>query len=208
MIFSRIVQLLSPSLVSGSLVMSLTIFILATNAWIYIDDNKYFYDFLFGSNGIVTALNNVPTDLGGLVGVIFAGTTVYYVLLALAGLFVAVMVYELLVTVGHMRHVFQEVESEAHASGYGQTLAERLPIWGIRLVCCTVWALYWLVFLRVLLPFGIVLLQNGIDSVVAGNVSEGWFSMAMAAALVAVILHLHVICLRLVSLRLRVFSTN
>jgi hypothetical protein len=190
-------------------VAGLTLFILATNAWIYIDDNKYFYDFFFGSKGIVTAIIHVPNDLLGLLHATVTSTTSYYVLIVLVGISIAVMVYEALVAIGRVREAMHEVESEIRVSGltYRQAFAERLPVWGTRLACALVWALYWLVFLQVLLPFGVVLLQNGIDSIVA-SVASGWLSILSSAAFVAVSFHMHVIFMRLITLRLRLFGSQ
>jgi hypothetical protein len=208
-VIRRIILLLLPSFISGGAAVVLTILILAANAWIYIDDNKYFYDFLFGSNGIVTAINHTPNDILGLVRSTFSGSILYYVLLVLTAFFVAVVVYELTLAIGRVQKSVQEVKDEVHIAGltYSQAFDERLPVWGIRLVCGVVWALYWVIFLQILLPFGIFILQNGIDYI-ATETPGGWLSILISGLFVVAILHIHVICLRLVSLRLRVFDNK
>src|SRR5690606_2636760 len=52
--------LLTPSLVSGLAAIIITALALALPAWSFVEDNPFLYEFLYGEDGLVTALNGSP----------------------------------------------------------------------------------------------------------------------------------------------------
>jgi len=197
----------TPSLLSGTIVVALALFTLASNAWIYIDDSRLFYDELFGGKGVITVLLQTPTDVLSLLRSAFTSSATYYATLGVFSLIVVFVVYEALLIVDHVQSDIKEMQLEAHVAGlaYGQTLKEWFETLGIRLLACCAWALYWLMFIKLLLPFGIILLQNGIDSIVASQLN-GWFGIGVSAGFLIIVWHIHTIFIRFVALRLRLFT--
>lgn len=208
-LLQRLRLVCTPSLLSGTIVFALVVLTLGVNAWIYIDDSRLFYDDLFGARGIITAVLQTPADVVSLLRTAFVGNVTYYALLALFSAFVGLAVYEVLIAMDRIRSNVKEMQLEVRVAGlsYRQALEERVEILGIRFFVCCAWALYGLLFIKLLLPFGIILLQNGIDAIEV-NVANGWLSLVASAGFLALIWHIHVIFMRLVALRLRVLSEN
>jgi hypothetical protein len=82
---------------------------------------------------------------------------------------------------------------------------EILSKFGLRSISIISWAVYLAYFISTIMPFSIVLSQFGVDRLEVGDHS-GAVAIMGALLLMSMSLHLHVIFMRLVALRPRIFG--
>ena len=195
-------------MLSGTIVLCLTLFMLITSGILYITENQLFYDYLFGVHGVATTLLRAPDSQSAIWGAISSGPFAYYALLITASVVAGLTIW---VVLQGASKVAQEAsfalstlrEARAAQKEAIQELFERLMIRVLALIAAT---LYAILFVDILLPLTLLLLQHGIDALDAQLWVDGTLRIAASGILLAGFLHVHVIFARLYTLRLRVFG--
>lgn len=202
-----IALLVGPSLWSGMVCSILAVAIIAVVAWSYIESNGLFYDFLFGRFGIATAMLFLPSNTFTLGRDILNSSATYYCVVIIASIMIGVLVYELLQGVGRVSHEAKVIVEELRTRDpyLKETLYNDLTRLGVRLISLATWMVYCILFINVVWPFTVLLVQHGFTNI-NEHMYYGLFYLVMAMAFLAVSLHLHVTFLRLCTLRLRLFG--
>jgi hypothetical protein len=204
----RLLQLLSPSLLSGSATLLLALGLIAFNAWSYIEYRQFYYDFLFGIYGIKTTLLTSPDHFAVLRRAIVGnGKLTYYVFLLLGALLAGFTTYTVIGAISKMKRTADDIAIEMHQRGiaFQRTVDEEFLRLGIRVACLIAWAIYLVLWLNVLVPYSTFLLEDGIDAITQHTL-HGWIFAVISYVILIVGIHLHVIFLRLTLLRTRVFG--
>ena len=189
-------------------VVVLTIVLVGINTWGYISRSQLFYDYLFGSFGVVTALLRAP-DMFAVMQSTLNSPITYTIFIFLCAVIVALLVYALL---EGFKRVAGETstmwyEFTAHTASASEELRETLTRLSIRAISFVCWALYILFFVNALIPFCSLLLQMSIQAIAASNLL-GWVAGLAAFSFLAIGLHLHVTFLRLSFMRPRLFDAS
>jgi hypothetical protein len=198
--------LLTPSLLSGTVVLSLTAAICADSAWTYISNNQLLYDYLFGAYGFKTYLWQSSAHATALRNAFFGSLAAYYILVFVAATTGGLIVYTLLqglsLFVSSTRRIWLELDtlgSTRHA-----ILAKLFSRLGLRTLSLVGWTIYAAFFFSTLIPFSVILIQTGVAHINNGAIL-GWLDCILAALLLTLAMHLHVIFVRLIFLRPRLF---
>lgn len=199
--------LLLPSLLSG-LVVSLGAFVfLGYTTWLYINHNQLFYNSLFGPDGLQTYIGQEAQSLSGWQQFFMASQVSYYVLLCGLALLVGLAVFTILqiltAVVRESKEIVGEVLPDSqHSRSQRMDIAYKFVLRAFALVG---WAIYIAFFVSSLMPFAVTLNQSGIDNLEAGRHS-GVLLCVSAFVLLGLALHIHIIFMRLLLLRARVFG--
>lgn len=184
-----IVQLLTPSLLSGSSCLLLSITSLGIANYTAFLKDAALYGYLSGQNGLDALSNRQGSsslDIGNLflsskvAALLFASMAIILIILSLQGLHKFI---------GNLHNPYMRHET--------------LQRFSVRLVVAIAWLLYGLAFYRLLLPFCILTSHVGI------NLLWHWMSFAyllFGLSLLAALVHIHIIFIRLLMLRPRVFG--
>lgn len=203
----RLRWILKPSLLSGLAAVLLTFLVMGSAGWSYVSDVGLFYEQLFGALGVVTILQLQPNVLLGLQNTIFNGPLTYYVLLVAGALIAGLSIYLILESISLVVHGASLFIREVHADRKAARDAAKRTL--VRLILqvtgLVAWAIYWLVFANVLVPFGIVMLQQALDAISDGA-AVGWLVLPVVFMWLAVSTHLHATFARLVFLRVRLLG--
>lgn len=197
--------LLTPSILSGSFVVGASAVLVVSGAWSYVRYRQLFYEYLFGPYGIQTALVQAPDSFSFLRMAILNNSINYYLSVVVGGVIVGLVVYAVLdivqTSAKDSATILHDIE-EHHLKGESREILGRLVA---RIIAIVGWLGYGLLFVNVLTPFAMVLLETGIGEL-AANAVHGWGSILSAFVLLVITLHMHIIFLRLSLLRPRLFS--
>lgn len=199
--------LLAPSLLSGGLTLALGVLLIGYNAWLYVSEEQLFYDYLFGSHGLKTYIWQHSDGVNSWQGAFLGNPIIYYVLVGAAAIAVGLVVYFLLQLTSLVFKNFRlslgvlQTQNKT-AKIVASELFSRLLIRVLSIVC---WGLYGGFFISIILPFVFVLNRLGVDSIHDSR-SIGWLSCFGALFILMLTMHLHVIFVRLVFLRPRLFG--
>jgi hypothetical protein len=200
--------MLSPSLLSAVSVIVLAAGFIGQKGWAHIHHKQLFYDILFGNYGVQTRLLAHQDNSSRLRDLFLNDNTMYLLLLVLCAIAVGCLVYLLIrgltgVASGS-REVLTELRSQDRtAKAMLVAFVARL---GVRTAGLIGWVVYTVLFIGVLSPLCISLLQVGIDQLSASGGTAGWIRIAGSGILFAVFLHIHVTFMRICFLRLRLFG--
>jgi len=199
--------LLSPSLFSGGLTVMLCALVLGYNSWLYLSEEQLFYDYLFGYNGLKTYVWQHSQAITTWQGAFFNSPVVYYALVVIAAAIAGVMTYSLLQLASLVSHSLKEGWHSLQSEGKTARMVavELLTRLGLRILSLLCWGFYIGFFISIIIPFVFVLNRLGIDYI-HGSRSIGWLACLGALFILILSLHLHIIFLRLVFLRPRVFG--
>ena len=201
--------LLRPSLFSGLLTVLLSALALGYNAWSYVSEEQLFYDYLFGYSGLGTYLwQHVQSTTWQ--ETFLNSPILYYALVVMAATIAGMIAFFLLQLLGLVSHSLKEGWDSLHSHGKtARTVAnELLTRLGLRILSLLSWGFYAGFFISVIMPFILALNTMGVDSINASRSLEGLGECLGALLVLTVSMHLHVIFLRLVFLRPRVFGGN
>ncbi|HSX33546.1 MAG TPA: hypothetical protein VLF91_04370 [Candidatus Saccharimonadales bacterium] len=198
--------LLQPSLASATTCLSVALAGLAIMDWAFLTHSPLLYNYFFGPDGLVTELQQSPTNLSGLWHGIFTDHFSRAALTYLFILLIAVVIFSLLEVLVHVaggvRTSMQEAAQMPKQFGPG-VLLETTRRLLLRLGVVVVWFGYGVLFVKVIVPFSVATSRYGIATITQHH--QGWY-VALGAGLLVVALHLHVVFTRLLLLRLRVFG--
>lgn len=166
-----------------------------------------FYDYFFGKDGLVTSLQQSRGGGSAISHALASKTLQHNVLIGLGAVAAGVALYVVVrvliklissisMTVGEMRAVDTPAKRVIE-----REMVRRL---GVRALVVFVWALYAFVFVKVILPFCILASEVGLDQTSRPSMAVAY--LLFAFALLFTSLHLHVIAMRLLLLKVRVFG--
>lgn len=201
-------QLLTPSVLSAAATVCAVLATLGYTAWVYVSEQQALYEYLFGPYGLKTYLWQQTAQASSFMRA-FLGSSApaYYLLVGGAAVAAGVVVYMGLQAASLLSNIGGDVWRELRAKGASRSaviweLAARALLRAVALVG---WGLFAAFFVTTLVPFAAVLNQLGVQTVL-GHRPLGVFACLGAAALLLLSLHMHVVFLRLVCLRVRLFG--
>ena len=177
---------------------------LTFTSWTYATQSLFLYDYFFGQYGITSALSQTDTSVFDMV--FFDQIYTYYIIMTFIAVLVGFLVFIVLQNVTAAfrgaKSAVNDIEStEGHSRHAVET--ELIIRMLIRIIGLSVWTAYWIFFLGVLLPFCVVVARTGAGTL---NSWEGYGMFGFSLALLWLGLHIHIVCLRLVILRPRLFG--
>jgi len=200
-------MLLGPSLLSSTVSLLLSSTILVVAGWSYVKPDSGLYDYLFGPYGLTTILQNSSNALTAVNGAL-SGSTAYNVAVAVVALFVGLLVYVFLGGINRIKDKTASARDEVEFisdKNLKKQAEHRAEIrFGFRLATLAVWIVYLILFARVIVPA--CLLVSRLD---ATHYILTWRNIAASLAglgLLLVAMHVHVILMRLLVLRPRLFG--
>lgn len=199
--------LLTPSLFSSALLIIITCLFVATGVWGYLSDSDIFESYLFGPSGLATALLTAP-DLSTLLSsAIFRSPVTYAIVIFASAIIIGFLVFEILEGTRRVVRQSSVLWYRLHSPQEGLKAASQATLarLGVRITAIFGWMLYILIFITILMPFCVTLFELGVGNILT-NSMWGWLFSAGATVLFAGCMHLHVVFLRLVLLRPRIFG--
>lgn len=199
--------LLRPSLLSFTASSILAAIVTIVANWSRIGANNPLYDYLFGADGLTTSLQNKSNTFTA-ISAIFDSSAAYDVAIIIFAILIGLLVYALLQSVDHMLagagDTLQEISSGNDSMRHLVKKEVRLRL-SLRLINFLVWSIYWVFFIRVVLPASLIVGQTNQNDIL--NLSgPNWGYTLLSFGFLFLSLHLHVIFMRLLLLRPRVFG--
>lgn len=200
--------LLMPSLLSGCLVSLAAAIYLAYAGWEYVQDNGYFYDYLFGAYSARTYLWDRPFTTPPWLANLFGGSLAYFVLLVTAAVIAGVVVYCVLQIISAIRTKTADLvrELEVKSRQHDDQVSELVTRAALRIMALMGWGLYALFYVGVVVELTTIGLHAGLDNIQAYHTALGLVQELSSLGLLIVATYMHVVFLRLCLLRPRVFG--
>jgi hypothetical protein len=178
--------------------------------WSFVLDNILFYDYFFGSDGLVTSLRDSSDSGTVALNETLTGNSVKHSLAILGGaLLVGVGLALLLWLIKRLvSNISMTIREMSAVEGPAKTAVEhelekRI---GIRFLVALIWVAFVFISIEVILPFCILASRVALEK--DSSVWEGIGNMLFSGVLLFVMLHLHVVLARLFLLRPRVFGSQ
>ncbi len=199
--------LLTPSILSMLICSSLSTIVLVGSSWKFALQYTGLNDYLFGSNGIVTALHNAPPSVHLLAQALFKGSTLYYIIIAAGAVLIGLISYGILQGAHNLLSEFYDGLIMVYDSRHRKVKSVKLQLVvlvGVRLIILITWIAFLVVSYKLLLPYDIMMWRDSINKTVLWPVENG----ALSLILLAVTLHLNLVFIRLIVLRPRLFGSS
>jgi hypothetical protein len=204
--FKLAALLIRPSLLSASLSLLFAALVLGREGWAHANHRPELYDMLARNFGLSTLPSTEASGPSVLSNLLSNGVA-YQVLLILCAIGVGLLVYALLRGIGGFAKESSEVIAELRSHGVPHHLTASAPVtrFILRLTSFVAWAIYAAVFINVLVPFSVMLVQDGLDRFVNSPVTGVMYAVS-SVLLLALCTHLHAVFARICFLRLRIFG--
>ncbi len=207
MILSRIRTLLLPSLLSAITTLSVSAVVLLAAVFSLSNGSGLIYDYLFGpgssSDLISSARGSVDAFNNTVFGNVLLNKILYFGLWMLVGLLVYMILYLVIRGASAAAEDFEQTTyKNANAELLMREFAGRA---GLRAIAALCWFMYWIFFIKTLLPFSVLSARIGADAMPGMN---GWVYGAVGLLTIMLSTHIHVIFLRLVALKARLFGAQ
>jgi len=181
------------------------VLLLAAN-WSYTVNNSFLGDFLYGKSGVITKFSD-STDM---VSVFTSAFSVQYISYEVAVFIFAVvigfLVYLLLQSISGSIRTFSDIRDQLRGTT-GNTKHDLEVSVGarvlIRVVALLFWFFFWVLTLKVIVPFSILATQLTVEDIFT---SYDWLFALLGFIVLTLTIHVHVIFARLVMLRPRLFG--
>lgn len=168
--------------------------------------NSGLHQYLFGEYGITTVLQRSSNALAAINGA-FSSPLAYNIAVAIFAIFIGLVVYVFLEGVDHMAAkttaAIQEIEYVNDAAAKEQMEHVAGIRLGLRIITLLAWVVYLIFFARVIVPFCILVARLDSGAVVTAH---NMLYVLIGALSLLVSLHTHVIFMRLLVLRPRLFG--
>jgi hypothetical protein len=196
-----------PSLLSGLVASGAAVAFVAYSAWQYIQENLFFYEYLFGSHGFRMFFWERQTSWQSFWQGLLSDSFIYGMFVAAAAVITGVVIYAILQGISILFRQTSELALTVEASGATRSalLAEVVTRLCLRIIGIMGWTLYTALFVAVIMSYVVTQIQQGVTSVQAGMLQGIWL-MLWACVVLAVGLHVHIIFVRFCALRPRVFG--
>ncbi len=199
--------LLTPSLLSGYATFFVACAILGVGASSYLTQGEFLYEYLFGPFGVVTAMLYAPDFFAVFRRTIINNPVTYDAFIIVAALLVGWLIYELLEAIRRFADNTSVVwyEFQTHTPQAKQALIETLARTIIRCVGAIMLVFYMVFLVNILIPFCILMIQNGIDHL-ASSLPLALGTFAASLLFLSLSLHVNLVLIRLSLLRPRLFG--
>lgn len=168
--------------------------------------NPLLYEYFFGPHGLIAVLGETPGTVAAFTEAILAKPFMYnivvFVVAILAGLIVYILLQGINRLLAGVLGGLVEVQ-EADAKSKKLIEAEVSARFGVRILALAGWFLYWIFFIKILLPFCLLSAYINANELFTW---QGWLHGLLAFIVLTAGLHLHVIFMRFVLLRPRLFG--
>lgn len=206
---SRILRLLLlPSLLSFFLSASLAILLLVGSNWEFLIRSPLLSDYFFGPNGLVTVMQNSSGSLNSFWEAVVAGPFTYNILVLVVAAVVGLTVYAFLEGFDHLAARTNQTLSDMHDANKAYSRAIKMEA-GVRLsvraVSLVLWLVYWAYFSKIILPFSLLVFRTGLEDPFT---AQGIQYNAIGIVVLILGFHLHVVLLRFIALRVRIFGVK
>ncbi|HJQ08436.1 MAG TPA: hypothetical protein VJ836_03055 [Candidatus Saccharimonadales bacterium] len=201
-----IVTLLSPSLLSVGGAMVLTGIALGVPAISFLEGSQLLFDFFYGPYGLVTVMRDSPVVFIDLPRTILAQPWAYNATVLIFSTIIGLTVFLALQLINRATSgVTSPVLAVRHAAPRFKQSVEKEE--GVRLVAralvSLIWVMYIFVTIKIVWPFCLLAVRTGIDDF---GSPRGWEYLLLGSALFVAAFHVHVVALRLIALRPRLFG--
>jgi len=203
----RLTILLTPSLLSGSIAIVLSVIILLTTTWSYSVGSGAIYNLLFGKNSSVELIRTSKSSISAFTNTIFDNSilnkVLYFAFWMLVGLVVYIVLYLL---IKGTSSAIEDAREATYANIGKDEVARSFGLRaGLHLLVLAGWAIYWVVFARIVFPFSILATHSGLSELPH---MTGWLFSLLGLAVLTLSLHIHVVFLRLLVLRVRLYDST
>lgn len=195
--------LFTPSLISGSITILLALGLNAYSAWTFIRDNELFNGLFSGAYGLHAYFGDASYGVSAWSNAFISSPAAYYILVGGVSIAAGLAVFTLLQVAGLIGRESQELLRDTPANRVNKH--EALGRLGLRMVSIVGWTLYAAFFISTLLPFTTLLNELGVEVIGEGK-TVGWVQCALSLVLLMCAIHLHVVLIRLIALRPRLFG--
>jgi len=204
---NRSIQVMLPSLASGLFVIGLSLLGLAIATFYYLSGNGTIYDFLFGPNSSAELIRQSKGTVEALSNTVFGNPVLNKILYFAFWMIVGLLVYFLLFVVikGTSTAVADIEEATYKNASFSEKLQNIITKLTIRLILIIAWITYWIFFIKTLVPFSVLYTHVGINDFPRLN---GWLYTTLGVLVIIASLHVHLIFMRLIALRVRLFGTE
>lgn len=175
-------------------------------SWTVVAQSPFFHEYFYGQYGVSTILNKTPDVLQAFKMTFFAQPASYNVTVLAVAAGIGLAVYIVLQLFSRAAADFSSTwRSVQQASGESKkTLEQEIELrLGFRIAMGVLWFFYLLLFIKLLFPFTVLIERFGINALPD---LSGWLYGLLGFALLVTSLHVHVIFMRLIVLRPRVFG--
>lgn len=168
--------------------------------------NPLLNEYFFGPNGLVTILGDAPDVVTALTNSLLAKPFMYNALVFVVAILIGLIVYLVLqgityVLAGLLGGVADMQEADEKSKKIiGVEFGTRI---GVRVVTLIGWFVYWVFFIKILVPFCIFSTYIAINNFL---MPQNWLYGLIAFTLLIAGLHMHVIFMRFLLLRPRLYG--
>lgn len=203
---SQIGNLISPSLLSGLLTIFLSLGVLAISLFSYTSGSGLIYDYLFGPNSSAELIRSASGSVDAFTNTVFGNSTLNKILFFCFWMVIGLIVYLILYLVFKgTSEAAQDIQEAGYVNSRGKELLRAIETrLAVRTVVIVIWAVYWVFFVKTLVPFSILSGRVGGAAFPAPN---GWIYSGLGLIVLVLSIHIHLIFLRLTALKLRLFSS-
>ena len=196
--------LILPSYGSGIATFVVSLVFLGYSAWLFISNNQLFYGAIFGPYGVKTLVWQNSLALNSWQQLLFSSSIAYYIALLGVAIIVGMTVFTVLQAFGFLVRGSSELLHEA-LDVRRRTSRELFYRLALRVVAIVGWGMYLSAFFSSILPTILSANQVGIERIQAQEYFGAVDSIGAFLGLILA-LHMHVIFLRTVLLKARVFG--
>ncbi len=204
---NRIKLLLTPSLLGGLTTVLLSTGVLGIAVYSFLAGKGAIYEYLFGPNSSAELIRQSRGTAGAFGDTVFGNQTLTKILYFAFWMIVGLVVYIILHAVikgaavaaeDIQESTYKNVRIREMLTNIGTRLAVRLAV-------LIAWIIYWAFFIKTLLPLSILLARSGASNLPSPT---GWLYGLSGLAILVLCVHIHLIFLRLIMLRARLFESE
>jgi hypothetical protein len=197
--------LLRPSIFSSTLTILLAIAILGISIWPYTANNLILSQYIYGPYGIVTVMEK-SSDIANFTAAFSVSPLTYNLLILGVAILIAAGVYAILQSISKIIVGSYDTWHAIHDAGSSVQSVEREigARLTVRLLSLSLWIAFIFFFMGLVLPYCIFITRDGIDHLL--HLDWKVLNGLVGFTILAVSLHFHVIFMRLIVLRPRVFG--
>lgn len=200
------ILLLKPSLLSGIACFVVAVGLLVYTNYSFIVGDPVLEEYLFGQYGIVTIFEAYFARVAAYISSLMPEQTVSYnILVLVAAAVIGLLTYIVLqISTKFLATVLGDYLTISDTEETDTPTAVEVGLrWIVRLVSFALWVVYWFLFVAVIVPFCILAARVGANDLLSVAV---WATILVSVFILFAALHIHVIFLRLLTLRPRVFG--
>ncbi|MDB5186203.1 MAG: hypothetical protein JWL85_726 [Candidatus Saccharibacteria bacterium] len=197
--------LLKPSFASLLACFSVAGVVLITSMLLYTSKNGLLYEYMFGKHSSAEMIQSSANSMAAFSEAMFNNAALNDVLFFVFWMLLGCIVYLVLAGFGFTLSLAGKTLHELHYVNIQRKITDDDPFTkvALRSLVILMWFVYSVFFFKILLPFSILSGQIGISNLYD---LDGWLYVGLAFAVLIASLHLHVVLLRLLMLRPRVFG--